>query len=37
MPEACTEIGRPSYVPLKPSMPRSPLTPRTSSKKVSAM
>ena len=37
MPEDCTEIGLPSNVPVKPSMPRSPLTWRGLSKKVSAM
>ena len=37
MPEDCTEIGLPSNVPVKPSMPRSPLTWRGLSKNVSAM
>ena len=38
MPVDCTLIGRPSNVPVKPSMPRSSLTrPGAGSKNVSAM
>ena len=38
MPVVCTESGRPSKVPVKPSMPRSSLTQRApGSKNVSAM
>ena len=37
MPVDCTEIGLPSNVPVKPSIPRSPLTWRALSKNVSAM
>ena len=37
MPLACTEIGRPSKVPVKPSMPRSSFTWWALSKKVRAM
>ena len=36
MPVACTEIGRPSNVPVKPSIPRSSLTRTGSSKNVRA-
>ena len=37
MPVDCTEIGLPSKVPVKPSMPRSPFTCLAPSKNVSAM
>ena len=37
MPLACTDTGRPLNVPVKPSIPRSPLTWRGSEKNVSAM
>ena len=37
MPVDCTEIGWPSKVPVKPSIPRSELTWRGWSKNVSAM
>ncbi len=37
MPVDCTESGRPSKVPVKPSIPRSSLTQRASARNVSAM